>query len=345
MAAYTRTTAKKKEPHSYKRIQAELKEDSLKNILLISGREKYLIRWACEQIRKKYVMPAAEFFDFVKIDGASDEALRIPEICETLPMMSEKRVVLVTDFDESSGRGDELAGYIKDFPQSTVLILLCSSVDRRKKLYKAAAKYGSYYDFDRLDPPLLRSFIAKRFRAAKKEFDPDLCSYFIEVCGYYDRDSDYTLDHLVNDIAKTAAHSGNRITAEDIENTVISSAERDVFAFSDALSSGRKGEALRILRSLLDGGENVFRLLGLICSQFETILSVLEMRSDGMNPAQMKEVLKIHEYRIKKALGAASGYDVAELRNVLMKAYEADRNIKTGLTEAETALELFVAGV
>ena len=75
---------------------------------------------------------------------------------------------------------------------------------------------------------------------------------------------------------------------------------------SDALSSGRKGEALRILRSLLDGGENVFRLLGLICSQFETILSVLEMRSDGMNPAQMKEVLKIHEYRIKKALGAAS---------------------------------------
>ncbi len=27
-----------------------------------------------------------------------------------------------------------------------------------------------------------------------------------------------------------------------------------------------------------------------------------------------------------------------------MKAYEADRNIKTGLTEPETALELFVAG-
>ena len=108
---------------------------------------------------------------------------------------------------------------------------------------------------------------------------------------------------------------------------MISSAERDVFSFVDALSSGKKGEALRILHSLLESGENVFRLLGLICSQFEIILSVLEMRSDGMNLAQMKEVLGIHEFRIEKAFGPASGYDAAALRDILMKAYEADRNI------------------
>ena len=102
MAAYS-GASKKKEPHSYKRIQAELKEDRLKNILLLFGREKYLIRWACEQIRKRYVMSAAELFDFVKIDGSSEDTGRISEACETLPMLSEKRVVLVSDFDESSG--------------------------------------------------------------------------------------------------------------------------------------------------------------------------------------------------------------------------------------------------
>lgn len=344
MAAYS-GASKKKEPHSYKRIQAELKEDRLKNILLLFGREKYLIRWACEQIRKRYVMSAAELFDFVKIDGSSEDTGRISEACETLPMLSEKRVVLVSDFDESSGRGDEVAEYLKDFPENTVLILVCDSLDKRKKLYKAAAKYGSVYDFDRLDPPMLRSFIAKRFRTAKKEFDPDLSGYFIDVSGYYDKESDYTLDNLVNDIAKTTAHSGERITAEDIENTVISGAKRDVFAFTDALSSGKKGDALRILHSLLESGENVFKLLGLICSQYETILSAHEMRSDGMNLAQMKAALGIHEFRIKKAFGPASRYDGEGLRKVLMKAYEADRNIKTGLTEPETALELFVAGV
>ena len=128
MAAYS-GASKKKEPHSYKRIQAELKEDRLKNILLLFGREKYLIRWACEQIRKRYVMSAAELFDFVKIDGSSEDTGRISEACETLPMLSEKRVVLVSDFDESSGRGDEVAEYLKDFPENTVLILVCDSLD------------------------------------------------------------------------------------------------------------------------------------------------------------------------------------------------------------------------
>lgn len=83
---------------------------------------------------------------------------------------------------------------------------------------------------------------------------------------------------------------------------MISGAERDVFAFTDALSSGKKGDALRILHSLLESGENVFKLLGLICSQYETILSVHEMRSDGMDLAQMKAALGIHEFRIKKGL-------------------------------------------
>lgn len=46
----------------------------------------------------------------------------------------------------------------------------------------------------------------------------------------------------------------------------------------------------------------MFKLLGLICSQYETILSVHEMRSDGMNLAQMKAALGIHEFRIKKGL-------------------------------------------
>lgn len=48
----------------------------------------------------------------------------------------------------------------------------------------------------------------------------------------------------------------------------------------------------------------MFKLLGLICSQYETILSVHEMRSDGMDLAQMKAALGIHEFLpSKKAFG------------------------------------------
>lgn len=74
----------------------------------------------------------------------------------------------------------------------------------------------------------------------------------------------------------------------------------------------------------------MFKLLGLICSQYETILSVHEMRSDGMDLAQMKAALGIHEFRIKKGLRRRPDMTGKAFRKVLMKAYEADRNIKTG---------------
>ena len=335
--------AKKQEPHSYKRIQSELSEGSLKHILLFYGRERYLIRWACGRVKETYVRPESEFFDFVKIDGTAAETEEIIGACETVPMLSEKKVVLVEDFDETEGRGDRLAEYMKEFPESSVLILVCDSQNKKKKLYKAAVKYGSAYDFDRLSAPLLRSFLAKRFRAAKKAFDPDLAGLFIDLSGYYDRDSDYTLDNLVNDAAKVTALSGERITAEDIENAVAGNISRDVFAFSDALTSGRRGEALRMLHSLMEYGENIFKLLGLICAQYETILAVSEMRAEGMTLPQMKSILGIHEYRIRKALGPASSCGADGIRRTLMKAYEAERNIKTGAADPQTALELFVA--
>ncbi len=331
--------------HSYKRIQADLKEGRLKNILMFYGRENYLIRWACDQIRQRYVVPAVEMFDFVRIDGTETPVGEIIAACETLPMMSEKKVVLVNSFSEAAGRGEELSEYLKDFSPDTVLILICDTPDKRRKLYKAVTKYGEAYEFDRLDKPLLRSFLSKRFRASKKQFDPDLPNYFIEVCGYYDRDSEYTIDNLVNDVSKVVAHSGDRILASDIEDVVVSDLERNVFAFTDALADGQKGEALRILHFLLEGSQSVFPLLGLICSQYETILAVKEMRSDGMDQREIKKILGIHEYRIEKAMRAGTKYSAGQLRGILKKAYEVDRQIKTGVSEQEMALEMFVGSI
>ncbi len=73
------------------------------------------------------------------------------------------------------------------------------------------------------------------------------------------------------------------------------------------------------------------------------MLLVNEMRADGLATSAMHERTGIHEFRIKKSLPLAQRYTASRLRHILMKAYEVDRNIKSGLTEPRIALELFVA--
>ena len=331
--------------HAFKRIQKDLGDDSLKNILLFYGREDYLIRWSAEQVKARYVNPAVEVFDFMKLDGAECTAGDIRDACETMPMMSERRVVLVSGFLMNGEGAEELEAYFADFPPTTVLILAASEVDKRRKLFKTIRSQGAEYDFDRLDQGLLSSFIIKNLRNSGRSFDPDVPGMIAEASGYYDKDSTYTLDNLLNDLAKIVSHSGARIGAADVEETIAGNQARDVFAFSDALAAGRKGEALSLLSVLLSYGENEFKLLGLICSQFEVLLLVREMQDAGLSSGDLHSQTGIHEFRIKKALPLARRYTASRLRRILMKAYEVDRNIKSGLSDAGTALELFVAMV
>ena len=75
------------------------------------------------------------------------------------------------------------------------------------------------------------------------------------------------------------------------------------------------------------------------------MLLINEMRADCFTQAQMHARLGIHEYRIKKTAPMAARYSSGKLRDILMKAYTVDREIKTGLIEPELALELFVSRV
>ena len=90
-------------------------------------------------------------------------------------------------------------------------------------------------------------------------------------------------------------------------------------------------------------GSSVFQLLGLITGQLELILSVKEMKDEGVPPGSIHKKLGMHEFRVKKAMAVTGLYSMADLRNALSAAYEVDENIKTGLMEDSLALEFFIA--
>ena len=111
----------------------------------------------------------------------------------------------------------------------------------------------------------------------------------------------------------------------------------------DAIGRNRKDEALRLLHNLLNAGTSVYNLLRLITNQLELILSVKEMKEEGISLSGMQKQLGIHQFRVKKALSVTGQYSMEDLKNALSSAYEVDHNIKSGLLEGSLALEYFIA--
>lgn len=343
------------EEHAYKRIDKDIRSNSVKNLLLLYGRENFLIHWAVGALVKKFVNDASRDMDFSKLDGTAVTFEQIRNDCETLPFLSERRVVLISDFKlveggKTKGMDDEgeklLAEYLKDIPENCMLIVTSESADKRKKIFKSFAETGAVYEFGELDEKSLKSYIEKRFKEAGKSARPSVVAGLIAASGYYDKDTDYTLYNLENDIRKAVAYCENAdIGMDAVENTVSGNLDTNVFAMIDALGRERKEEAYQMLHNLLVSGEQVYKLLALLCSHFEIILSVKEMKEEGKSFAEMKEILGIHEFRIKKAAALAEKYRLGSLRKILQKAYEIDKSIKTGLLDSSLAMELFIAEI
>jgi DNA polymerase-3 subunit delta len=343
------------ETHAYMRFAADLAAGSLPSPVLLLGKEQLLVRRAADAVLKRCVEASLQAIDFARLDGASVDADAVVRNCETLPLGSAKRLVLVEDLRVLAGddaraaaRFDEesFAAYITDLPETCLLILTAERADKRKKLYKAIAKQGVTYEFTGLDPPLLRSFVEKRLKRAGKRASASVIHQFTEMTGYGARDSEYSLYHLENDVKKLAAHcDGDEIRLSDLNAVMEADLDLNAFALADAASRGRRGEAFNLLAGMLASGENVYRLLALLISQFELLLSVREMTDAGFTRSRMQSELGVHEYRLRMAAETAARFDADTLRGIVLRACETDRHIKSGLLRDTLALELFVNAV
>lgn len=342
--------------HPYKKIAREMKAEQVKNLLFFYGKEQYLVNWAVETLIHKYINPVCKELDLTQLDGATATLQEIINCCETFPMMSEKKIVILSQFKAAEGRytkffneEDEkkLVAYFSEVPSNCLLIITAETTDKRKKFFKGIKDIGGEYDFYNLDESQLKGFIEKRIKTAGKIVKPNVIRAFMDMTGYYDKETDYTLYNLENDLKKVISYSqGEEIFLADVAVSVSGNMDTDVFAMIDALSRDRKDEAFILLHNQLVFGENVYKLLSLICSQFEIILAVKELKGHGKTLDQIKVDLKgVHEFRIKKASMFAERYTVSHLKYVLRKAYEVDKNIKTGLLDSSLALEMLIAAV
>lgn len=346
---------KKQVKHSFKVFSDDIKNDEICGVLLMYGVEQYLVKWAVETLTKKYVNPQTKALDFVLLDeeGVSCEA--VIEACETFSMFSQKRVVWVKDFkpltaDNPRGYTKEqvqkLADYLSSGNERTIVIFSAEEIKAAAILPSALKKYGRVYDFDRIDKGELRSFAMKRLRASGKEISPATLAHLIEATGYFNKESDYLLYHFANDLQKIIAHSEDAlITDADVEAAVCGDSDTFVFDMLDAITANRKDTAFQILYNILHSGRDAFSVIGAIVSQFELLLSVKQLRDDSVAPAAMHKKLGASEYRIKKMIPYAGKYSQEKLKETLSAIYEVDRRIKTGLLDAQTALELFIAGI
>jgi DNA polymerase-3 subunit delta len=286
-------------------------------------------------------------------------------------MMSEKRVVLLENYpgDEKSLASSDakaLADYIPQTPSYTLLVITSEAVSKRSALYKAVTESGRVYEFDRLGRSDLKAFVKSRFKGEGFRAEDDVCDEIVASSRYFDRDSEYDLHRLFGDIKRIAAYAASaeqggtavdvsgadqnrpglsrEIRHADVAACMETSPDMDVFALMDAVSAGRKGEAIELAMDITAKENNTFQLISLLTGQLELMLGCREMQEKAATYKDMMKTLGVSsEWRLKKASGFASRYSVSQLMDLLSRLYRVDADIRTGLYDEQLALTMFIA--
>lgn len=349
------------EEHAFRVFQKMLQSDRFPSVMLLYGPEDYLIRWAGEELENALIHPAAAALDRIVFSERRIDTAELIAACETLPVMSKRRLVIVDDceaFGTPRGRGTEpgdfaqLADYMRSVPESTLLLFRAETADKRTKAYRSVREAGIALEFSAVDRPILRGFVQKQLKTAGKHASRQAIDSLIDRTGYGQKGSEYTLTHLMNDLAKAIAYSaGAEITTDDFDAVTAAESQSDAFALLEAAFSGDKARALALWKQHRSGllpseaDREVFRMIALICSQLEMTLVARERIEEGQNPGDLATVMGVHPFRLRKALETAKGQSTQSLAKNLAGAYELEIQIKSGRMPADVALELFIACV
>ena len=319
----------------------ELKAGTVRSVYLFYGPEAYIKKSAIAALEKKILTPGLESVNKTVMSAPSAQA--IIESCETLPMMSDYRLIIVRDcalLTSGKEKGGEqesalLEDYIRRVPQTTCLLFdVDDAIDKRKKLTKALAAMPGAVSFETLDDAQLSRWIAQQLRPLGKKMDARACEALAFTSG-----RDLTL--LSGELLKLSAYAGDRekITEQDIDAIATHTAECTIFAMVDALSAAKVREAFELLAVLLSQGEKRIGILAMITRHYRQMMHLCAMQKERMPQGQMAKALGIPPFALTRLSRQVGRRSYESLCADVQRCVQTDYDIKRGALREEAALD------
>ena len=284
---------------------------------LVQGEDILLYDKALELIKGAINLQLEEF-NFLSFDDESFNGEVVIDACETLPMGSDKKLILlknITKIPENFKK--KLRDYLKKPVGSTRLV----SCDFFNKFdFSISEKVSA----KRLDDRSLSEIIVSELKKHGKTIIPDACQQLIESCCNY-----YSL--IKNELDKLISCDEIEINTKIVDSLVCKETEFTVFELTDALSKRNSEKAVSLL-SLMEKDTKTFSL---VLNHFRRLFFV---SISGLGDKELSEILNVKEFAIIKARELSKNFTKLQLKNIYEMLNDVDFYIKNGQMQIENAL-------
>lgn len=302
------------------------------DIHFIYGQEAYFIERKLDSLLSKYIKSDSDEFNFEKYDGQNLDIGRLRSSILSMPMMSDRRVVLVRGLDKhfkgkiSKERQNDWDKLIDSVPDYTVLILTANIEAKSYKSYpwSKLIKSSEASEHPRLRFEKVDKAIAAIAKSEGLEIDHEISAY---LKNQYD--NDFQGVELEIGRIKNYLPDRDRVSWADVSALLSMNEKYTLNSLSDKLSARDIKGFTEVIEGLIDAG-TVFPVILATCKNFfVSLFRYYEAMSRFSSQGDIARETGVPPFFLKNYKTASGRYSLQDIEKILLAVADCEFRLKS----------------
>jgi DNA polymerase-3 subunit delta len=306
------------------------------NLFIIYGEERFFHDSLLAKIENVHFENKADRdLNYHIFYGTENSVSDILSACLSFPMLAERKLVVVKEFDGLQITDkDSFLKYITN-PQSTTTLVLIAEKFGINKFQKDILAQAVSVQCKNLNPSDIYQWSLEKFKSAKIKADKDSIAFLIENIGANLLRLNLEIEKINNFLGPDEA-----LTLEKVSKITGFTRDVNIFKFQKSLASKNLKTGLKIGYLLLEQGESLAAILPMIFIFFRRIWAVKQLLEKNHSEKQIVGLLGGSGYAYRDIFATHGNFTYEHLQLIFEKILEAEIQLKTTQRAKESIITI-----
>lgn len=323
-------------------ISKFLKQETLLPIYFFFGEDSYSIENAVKTVENVVQPLLASDFDKEVISGKDRTIAEVIDLASAFPFGSEKKMIILKDFDEIKGDKKSFSTFIKNPPLFTIIVITKhgSISNLEAEPYLSLRQKNYIFEANDLKGDELISWIVKYSAKKQKLISNENAAMLVSIVG-----ENRSLIEM--QLHKIFAYLGDEkeITHEIIQKQSSALKEFTIFDLQNAIGVRNKIRALEVANNLLDKGKDALFIIVMLTRYFTALAQIPELEKNSTTDQEGARIIGTHPFYYKDYKRASIYYRDLKLLKAGKALFHADLTIKTTSVDPKTVITMLLAEI
>lgn len=310
----------------------------IKPVYMINGGDSYVTNLALDQIKNSLNITLKDFNIVTYGDDYSKNMASIVESCQALPLIDNKRLIIVNDFvcKKNEVEKKTILKYLSSPCLSTCLVFFSTN---KSEFFSSFDDKVESINCQDVSLNYIFIWLNKKLEKLGLITTTEIKNQLIDYCNgslsklNVETDKLYTIK---------LNQQNKEINQYDIENYITKDMEYVIFDLTNAICELNNDKVYLLIDNMIKNKEQPVSIISMISSHFRRLFFI--SRSE-FGDRELGEYLGLKEYAIRKYRQQLKNFSQKQLKTIYDKCLEVEYFIKSGKMEAKNGLSYLVSSI